>query len=356
MSIMTVERPQSDIPSESHSKRPGDPHAALSREQAFHHVSVMLDEVIEWFRPVPAGWIVDTTLGGAGHSRALLEQLPHISILGIDQDPLAITVATERLRTHHDRVRIVRSRFDRIAEVVAETKCTPIVGVLMDLGVSSAQFDIADRGFSYRSDAPLDMRMDPTTGPSATDLLAELDEHELTQLLRDFGDERFAHRIARSVVARRRAGAPITTTAELVEVVTAAIPAATRRTGGHPAKRTFQALRIAVNQELDVLGPTFETAIELLAPLGRLVVLSYHSGEDRIVKERLRYAETGGCTCPAGLPCTCGQLPQGRPLKRGVVRPSAAEVASNPRSASALARVFEKTLASPQPSNIQEPS
>jgi 16S rRNA (cytosine1402-N4)-methyltransferase len=308
----------------------------------FHHVSVMLAEVIDWFRSVPAGWIVDATLGGAGHATAILDQLPHLSILGIDQDPLAIAIATDRLRSYGDRARVVTARFDSMDSAVADTGSLPVVGVLMDLGVSSAQFDIAERGFSYRSDAYLDMRMDTTQGPTAADLLQTWSDHNIADVLRTYGDERFAGRIARAIVSARTAGRPVTTTSELVALVTSAIPAATRRTGGHPAKRTFQALRIAVNQELDVLGPAVETAIKLLAPQGRLVVLSYHSGEDRIVKEHLRLAETGGCTCPAGLPCNCGALPRGRSLKRGVTRPSEAEVSSNPRSSSALARVFEK--------------
>jgi 16S rRNA (cytosine1402-N4)-methyltransferase len=316
------------------------------RTAAFAHTSVMLAEVIEWFGPVPSGWIIDGTLGGAGHTAAILEAHPHLSVMGIDQDPLAIATATERLRAHYDRVRIVPARFDAMGREVARLGIGPIVGVLLDLGVSSAQFDLPERGFSYRADAPLDMRMDTTAGPTAADLLNDLDERELTDILRTYGDEKFAHRISRSVVKARTNGTPVVTTFQLVELVTAAIPAATRRTGGHPAKRTFQALRIAVNNELDVLGPTLETAIELLAPHGRLVVLSYHSGEDRIVKEHLRLAESGGCTCPPGLPCNCGALPRGRSLRRGVTRPSEAEVASNPRSASALARVFEKSAPS----------
>jgi 16S rRNA (cytosine1402-N4)-methyltransferase len=310
--------------------------------QQFHHVPVMLSEVIDWFRPVPPGWIVDATLGGAGHASAILDHLPHLSILGIDQDPLAIATATDRLRSYGSRARVVTARFDSMDSAVTNTGSLPVVGVLMDLGVSSAQFDIAGRGFSYRNDAYLDMRMDTTQGPTAAELLQTWSDHEIADVLRTYGDERFAGRIARAIVSARTTGRPVTTTSELVTLVTAAIPAATRRTGGHPAKRTFQALRIAVNQELDVLGPAVETAIKLLAPQGRLIVLSYHSGEDRIVKEHLRLAETGGCTCPAGLPCNCGALPRGRSLKRGVTRPTEAEVSSNPRSSSALARVFEK--------------
>ncbi len=310
----------------------------------FHHVPVMLNEVLDWLAPVPAGWVVDATLGGAGHASAILRTHQHLNVLGIDQDPLAIATAQERLEPFGERSRVFAGRFDRMAEAVNTTGSVPVVGVLMDLGVSSAQFDIAERGFSYRADAPLDMRMDTTTGPTAADLLAQLSEHDIADVLRTYGDERFAGRIAKAIVGARAAGRPVTTTTELVTLTTNAIPAATRRTGGHPAKRTFQALRIAVNQELDVLAPALQTAIELLAPNGRLIVLSYHSGEDRIVKENLRLAETGGCTCPNGLPCRCGALPRGRSLKRSVTRPSADEVAANPRSSSALARVFEKTL------------
>ena len=310
----------------------------------FHHVPVMLAEVLEWLAPVPAGWLVDATLGGAGHTSAILRTHQHLKVLGIDQDPLAIVTASERLKQFGERCRVFSGRFDRMAEAVLLTESVPVVGVLMDLGVSSAQFDIAERGFSYRADAPLDMRMDTTSGPTAADLLAQLSEPDIADMLRTYGDERFAGRIAKAIANARVAGRPVTTTTELVALATNAIPAATRRTGGHPAKRTFQALRIAVNQELDVLAPALQTAIELLAPGGRLIVLSYHSGEDRIVKENLRLAETGGCTCPDGLPCRCGALPRGRSLKRSVTRPSADEVTANPRSSSALARVFEKTL------------
>jgi 16S rRNA (cytosine1402-N4)-methyltransferase len=318
----------------------------------FHHVPVMLTEVIDWFGPIPAGWVIDATLGGAGHAMAILSAYPHLNILGLDQDPLAIETATQRLRSFGDRARVVSTRFDRMKQAVLETGlagqkiCAPIVGVLMDLGVSSAQFDIIERGFSYRNEAPLDMRMDTTQGQTAAELLATWSEYEIADVLRTYGDERFAGRIARAIVSARTAGRPVMTTTELVTIVTAAIPAATRRTGGHPAKRSFQALRIAVNQELDVLAPALQAAIELLAPRGRLIVLSYHSGEDRIVKENLRLAETGGCNCPAGLPCTCGALPRGRSLKRSVTRPSEAEVFVNPRASSALARVFEKAPSS----------
>ncbi len=315
----------------------------------FAHVSVMLNEVVDWFASVPTGWVIDATIGGAGHTSAILEAHPHLCVLGIDRDPIAVETSTERLRTHHDRVRVVHGRSDSIADVVVSESVGPIVGVLLDLGVSSVQFDVVERGFSYRNDAPLDMRMDQTTGETAADLLATLSTSEIAQILREYGDEAFAGRIAKAIVERRDAGLPITRTVDLADVVTTAIPAATRRTGGHPAKRSFQALRIAVNAELDVLERTIDAALDVLSPGGRLVVLSFHSGEDRIVKSRLRLAETGGCTCPAnGLPCACGALPRGRSLRRGVTRPSETEVANNPRSSSTLARVFEMSRSQPR--------
>ncbi len=306
---------------------------------AFAHVPVLCDEVVAWFAPVPAGWVVDATLGGAGHARAILDAHPHLSVLGIDRDPAAIDAATARLAPYGTRAQVVRARFDDLARVVSGRV---VSGVLLDLGVSSVQFDEPGRGFSYRSDAPLDMRMDPTSGFSAAEVLQLASVDEVARILRQYGDERFAFRIATAIVREREANRPVDTTLRLVEVVTAAIPAATRRTGGHPAKRSFQAIRIAVNAELDVLGPTVDAAIDSLIGNGRLVVISYHSGEDRIVKDRLRLAETGGCTCPPGLPCTCGALPRGRALRRSVTRPGQAEITTNRRAASALARVFVK--------------
>ena len=308
----------------------------------FAHVPVLRDEVVAWLAPVPTGWVIDATLGGAGHARAVLDAHPHLSILGIDRDPAAIAAAGERLALYGERASVVRARFDDLAVVAAGRTVT---GVLLDLGVSSVQFDEAARGFSYRSDAPLDMRMDPDSGFSASELLWIAPVGELTRILREYGDERFAARIATAIGRERDGGRPVDTTARLVEVVTAAIPAATRRTGGHPAKRSFQAIRIAVNAELDVLGPALDAAIDVLVDGGRLIVISYHSGEDRIVKDRLRLAETGGCACPPGLPCTCGALPRGRALRRSVTRPGEAEIATNPRAASALARVFVKSTA-----------
>jgi 16S rRNA (cytosine1402-N4)-methyltransferase len=308
----------------------------MSGDLSFHHLSVMLDEVVQAFAVVPSGSVIDATCGGAGHSAAILESRDDLNIIGLDRDQHAVEVARERLARFGSRAAVHYLRFDQLHTVVADE---PIAGVLFDLGVSSAQFDIGGRGFSYRFDAPLDMRMDTTGGMTAADVVNTSTPAELRHVISKYGDERFADRIARALVANR----PVTTTAQLAEIVTAAIPAATRRTGGHPAKRTFQALRIEVNDELRVLGPAIDAAIDVLAPGGRVVVLSYHSGEDRIVKDRFRFAETGGCSCPSGLPCVCGALPRGRMVRRGVLRPTVAETAANPRAASAVARVFEKT-------------
>lgn len=303
-------------------------------QQPFEHRPVMVEEVVDLLGPAPAGTVVDATLGGAGHSVAMLEAHPHLRVHGLDQDPMAIEAAQARLARFGDRARVTHARFDRIAEVVE----APVSGVLFDLGVSSPQLDRGDRGFSHRHDAPLDMRMDTTTGRTAAEVVNTYDEASLARLLRDLADERFAARIARAIVANR----PIETTGRLAEVVRDAIPAPARRTGGHPAKRSFQALRIEVNAELEVLPVALDAAIELLAPGGRCVVLAYHSGEDRIVKDRFRNAATGGCTCPPNLPCVCGAEPTVRLLKRGAWKPSAAEVAANPRAESARLRAVEK--------------
>jgi 16S rRNA (cytosine1402-N4)-methyltransferase len=314
-------------------------HMAAADDQRFDHRPVMLDEIVAAFAPVPAGWIIDATLGGAGHASAVLAAHPHLSVLGIDQDPDAVTVAAERLSAFGDRARVVRARFDAITDVVAdEIADAPVVGALFDLGVSSPQVDRADRGFSYRFDAPLDMRMDPSRPLSAMTVVNEYDEAALARVLRNYGDERFASRISRSIIASR----PVTTTGALAEIVRDAIPAPARRRGGHPAKRTFQAIRIEVNDELGVLPTALDAALEVIVPGGRLVVLSYHSGEDRIVKQAMRLAETGGCTCPLHLPCVCGAISTVRLVRRGGVTPSAAEQSSNPRAESARLRIAER--------------
>ena len=304
----------------------------------FVHEPVMLGEILDVFRDMTAGTFVDATLGGAGHAAAILAAHANVTLIGIDQDDTALAAAAERLRESGlgGRAGGQRARFESVGQVVEGEGIDSVVGALFDLGVSSPQFDVAERGFSYRHDAPLDMRMDRSRGLSADIVVNTYTAEQLATIIHDHADERFADRIARAIVAHR----PVTGTAHLAEIVTNAIPAATRR-GGHPAKRTFQAIRIEVNQELEILPVALRAAIDLLAPGARLAVLSYHSGEDRIVKAVMRDAETGGCTCPDGLPCGCGAVPT---VKRVRVRREAdrAESERNPRAASARLRVVEK--------------
>lgn len=308
----------------------------------FEHQPVMLQEILDIFGPVPPGTVLDGTVGGGGHAEALLDHHAHLSVLGLDQDQQALDAAGARLARFGNRVCLVRARFDRLAEVwqqqVTERAAGDMVGALFDLGVSSPQIDQPDRGFSYRHDAPLDMRMDRSRGISAADLVNGASEDELVRILRDYGEEPSARRIAKAMVAER----PLHRTGELVALLERAIPAPARRRGGHPAKRTFQALRIAVNEELDVLAPALDAAIATLAPRGRLAVLAYHSGEDRVVKARLRYHETGGCQCPAQLGCRCGAQRLVRPLWRSARKPGAAELAVNSRAGSARLRAAVK--------------
>ena len=305
----------------------------------FRHLPVMVDEVVELFGPVPPGVVVDCTVGGGGHAGALLAAHPHLQLVGLDRDEAAVEAATTALQRFGARATVRRARFDSLAATLREMGHGTVSGALFDLGVSSPQLDEPDRGFSYRADAPLDMRMDRAQPTAAVDLVNDLDEAELARLIRELGDERFAARIAREVVRSR----PLRTTGDLVAVIDRAVPApARRRQHGHPAKRTFQALRIAVNEELAVLRPALAQSIDLLAPAGRTVVLAYHSGEDRIVKRVFRTAATGGCTCPPGLPCVCGATPTVRELRRGARKASAAEVARNPRAESARLRAVER--------------
>lgn len=314
------------------------PVEGLPMSRGFEHQPAMVGEVVSLLAPVPSGVIVDATVGGGGHARAILEGHPHLTVLGIDRDPAAVAAASDALHTYGDRAVVRQARFDRLREVVEEVGRTPVSGVLFDLGVSSAQLDDGTRGFSYRHDAPLDMRMDPGEGRTAADVVNGMSERELGRLLAANGEGRFARRIAAAIVAAR----PITTTGQLAEVAKDAIPAPARRRGGHPAKRVFQAVRIEVNRELEVLAGSLEPAIDLLAPGGRCLVLSYHSGEDRLVKEHFAAAVTGGCTCPPALPCVCGARPRGRLVGRGVRRPTPAEAQANPRVASARLRVLER--------------
>ena len=299
----------------------------------------MLSEIVDVLGQVPTGVYVDATLGGAGHATALLEQRDDMSLIGIDRDPVARAAASKRLERFGDRATVVAGRFDDIADLVAWCEPHgPITGVLFDLGVSSPQFDDGERGFSYRYDAPLDMRMNQDDSLTAAEIVNTWSHQDLTRLLRDAADERFASRIAARLIDNR----PIATTAKLAEIVTAAIPAATRRTGGHPAKRTFQALRIAVNDELAQIPRAVGDAIDLLVTNGRGAVLSYHSGEDRLVKKAIALAETGGCECPPRLPCGCGADHKARPLAPKLRRATQDEKDTNPRSSSALLRCFER--------------
>jgi 16S rRNA (cytosine1402-N4)-methyltransferase len=322
------------------------PVGGLRMNQAFPHQPVMATEVVDFFGAVPSGLIVDTTLGGGGHAEALLTAYPNIRILGLDRDPAAVAAARDTLAPFADRVVIRQSRFDRLDQVVRQVQDelgTPadergLSGALFDLGVSSPQLDVAERGFSYRRDADLDMRMDPTSGRTAADVVNQYDEDALVELFADNGEGRFARRIARAIIAAR----PLVTTGQLADVVRAAIPAATRRTGGHPARRVFQAIRIAVNEELDQLGTALDGALELLRPGGRCVVIAYHSGEDRMVKTRFTTAATDDCHCPPGLPCVCGADPQFRLVARGARRPSHDEVDRNRRAEAARLRVIER--------------
>ncbi len=307
----------------------------------FLHLPVMVELIVEIFRPVPAGMVVDCTVGGGGHAGALLEARPDLRLLGLDRDPDALAAAAITLAPYGDRVTLRRARFDALATVMTDLQIPEVSGVLFDLGVSSPQLDRAERGFSYRNDGPLDMRMDPDDTWSAADVVNGYTEGELVRVLREHGDERFAPRIARAIIAAR----PIESTLDLAAIVRDAIPAPARRRGGHPAKRTFQAIRIEVNRELAILAESIDTAINATAVGGRIAVMAYHSGEDRIVKDRLRAAATGGCTCPPGLPCVCDAVRTVRLLKAGAWQASATETEQNSRAESVRVRAAEKLTA-----------
>jgi 16S rRNA (cytosine1402-N4)-methyltransferase len=310
----------------------------VNGSEGFHHVPVMATEIVAVFAPVPPGHVLDATLGGGGHSELLLETHPHLSVIGIDQDLTALAAATRRLARFGDRFTGVHSRFDHLHTAMSTARINELSGALFDLGVSSHQLDQADRGFSYRHDAPVDMRMDTTQTWSGADVVNGYSESELIRVLQENGDERFAPRIARAIIAQR----PIETTAQLAGIIIEAIPAAARRTGGHPAKRSFQAIRIEVNRELEILPTALDGAIRATVPKGRVAVLSYHSGEDRIVKDRFRSAETGDCVCPPNLPCVCGAVRTVRVVRRVPRTPTDAEIAGNRRAASARLRVVER--------------
>ena len=309
---------------------------------AFVHEPVLLAEVLQWMNVRENGVYADGTLGGGGHSGAMLKASGGTATLyGIDRDENAIAAATARLE-HYPGFHAIHGNFHDVKALLSQAGAPPLDGALLDLGVSSPQLDQAERGFSYHEDAPLDMRMDRSQGMTAADLLAEVSEGELTRILREYGEEKWAARIARFVVERRQTQ-PLRTTQDLVRVVDAAIPKAVRRKDdGHPARRTFQAVRIAVNDELDPLDRALEDFVDCLKPGGRLLVITFHSLEDRLTKRCFQRLQNP-CVCPPKAPvCTCGRKPKVRILARGAVPPTAEEIARNPRARSAKLRVAEK--------------
>ena len=312
------------------------------------HIPVLLDRCVSLLTPALTRMhddgtdavLVDATLGAGGHSERFLTDLPGLRLVGLDRDPNALAIAGARLAPFGDRVRLVRTRYDGIGSALADAGIEHIDGVLFDLGVSSMQLDIAERGFSYSVDAPLDMRMDPDARLTAAEIVNTYEAKEIARILRDFGDERFAGRIADKIV-RRRADKPFTTTGELVELLYEAIPAPARRTGGHPGKRTFQALRVAVNGELESLRAAIPAALAALTQGGRIVVMAYQSLEDRIVKQA--FAAATASRTPPGLPMELpGHEPEFVTLTRGAERAGEREIKRNPRSAPVRLRALEK--------------
>ena len=308
----------------------------------FSHRSVLLDECIEGLDIKPDGIYVDGTAGGGGHSLEIAKKLTEGGrLIAIDRDDAAIAAAGERLRDYSDRVTFVRNNFSSVREVCLELGIDKIDGVLLDLGVSSYQLDTPERGFTHNTDAPLDMRMDRRNDLDAYTVVNTYSADQLKKIIYDYGEERFAPKIAAAIV-REREKAPIATTGQLVDVIKSAIPAAAREGGHHPAKRTFQAIRIEVNGELAAIEPTIRNATDILAPGGRIVIITFHSLEDRIVKQT--YADlASGCNCPKSLPiCVCGRKPRVEVLTRKPILPSERELEENPRSRSAKLRIAEK--------------
>ena len=307
----------------------------------FSHQPVLLRETIEHLNLKPNGIYVDCTLGAAGHSTAILAAEPTVRLIGIDQDPQALERASLRLAAYAGQVTLVQDNFRNLERILDGLGIGKVDGVLMDIGVSSPQLDDADRGFSYQQDAPLDMRMDPNQPIDAKTIINTYSAEELTKIIKMYGEERWASRISDFIV-RERKRAPLETTGELVDLIKRAIPAKARATGPHPARRTFQALRIAVNDELNALQQGLEQAVEVLAAQGRLAVITFHSLEDRIVKNFFQEM-LGKCICPPDFPvCVCGRTPQGRLVTSGPLLPSQEELEDNPRSRSAKLRVLEK--------------
>jgi len=307
----------------------------------FHHISVLLEESVSALVTDPGGIYVDCTLGGSGHAAKVVSQLSSLGrFIGIDQDPAAILAGKARLANASCQVDIVQNNFQNIGHVLDDLNINKVNGILFDLGVSSHQLDIAERGFSYMQDAPLDMRMNPVAIFSAYDVVNDYSEQQLTKIIIEYGEERWAKRIAKFIVEARMIE-PIRTTSELVSVIKKAIPAAARRDGPHPAKRTFQAIRIEVNNELGILKEAFITSIERLEVGGRLCIITFHSLEDRIAKQTLQHMAKG-CICPLSLPiCMCNNKPQVKVLGKPRI-PSTLELEENPRARSAKLRVGEK--------------
>lgn len=308
----------------------------------FSHRSVLLEECMEGLNIRPDGTYIDGTAGGAGHSSVIASRLGEGGrLIALDQDETAVAVATERLSVFGERARVVRSNFRELAAVCKMLEIEKIDGLLLDLGVSSYQLDTAERGFSYQADAPLDMRMDVRNPLTARTVVNEYSEDAIRRILFEYGEERFSSRIASNII-REREKAPIETTGELVEIIKRSIPAAQRDGGHHPAKRSFQALRIEVNAELDVIAPAIRSAVRLLNKGGRVAIITFHSLEDRIVKQT--FAELAqGCICPKNFPvCVCGKKPELKVITRKPILPSNEELEVNPRSRSAKLRVAEK--------------
>ncbi len=309
----------------------------------FKHKSVLLAETIEGLRVKPDGIYVDGTLGGAGHALEVCKKLSAKGrLIGIDQDQDAIIAASERLAAYGDRATIIRSNYCYMAKELEARGICKVQGILLDLGVSSYQLDQEERGFTYRADAPLDMRMDQRQIQTAADIVNGYEEKELYRIIRDYGEDKFARNIARQIVLARQK-APVTTTGELTGIIRRAIPMKMQAQGGHPAKRTFQAIRIELNRELDVLRDSLDGMIDLLDEGGRICVITFHSLEDRIVKTIFRKNENP-CTCPPEFPmCVCGKRSRGRVITRKPILPGQEEMEENPRSKSAKLRIFEKS-------------
>lgn len=310
----------------------------------FKHVSVLLDEVIDNLDIKPDGIYVDGTLGGAGHASEVCKRLgPDGRFIGIDQDEEAIAASTARLAEFGSKVTIVKSNYVHMKQVLSDQGIRKVDGIVLDLGVSSYQLDNAERGFSYMEDAPLDMRMDREQTISAKDIVNEYPESELFRVIKDYGEERFAKSIARNIV-RQREKKQIETTGELVDIIRASMPAKARNGKGHPAKRTFQAIRIECNHELEVLRDALDNMVDLLNDGGRICIITFHSLEDRMVKTQFRKAENP-CTCPPNFPvCVCGNVSKGKVITRKPILPSEEELEHNSRSKSAKLRVFQRVV------------